>query len=304
MLKIEDCPKPVVAAIHGTAFGGGLEVAMACHYRVAVPSAQVGQPEVKLGIIPGAAGTQRLPRLAGVAKALEMCALGDPVGRPTSVRGRHRGPDHRRRPAAGALAFAREGRRGERPRKTRDRNEKLGDQGERRRSSTRPANWPQEKPAACWRRQGHRRRRSRHEAPLRGGLQARGELFQECLFSDQSKAMIHVFFGEREVAKIPGSPKTPVGSSKCGGRRRGNHGRRHRDGLRECWNSGDPQGGRPGGFSIAGWRTSGGTTSFGQERTLHPGNDGPADGSDPAHSVTTVSRRRTSSSKPSSKAWR
>src|SRR5215831_8840245 len=79
LLEIEDCPKPVVMAIHGTAFGGGLEVAMAGHYRVIAPSAQVGQPEVKLGIIPGAAGTQRLPRLAGVAKAVEMCAFGEPI---------------------------------------------------------------------------------------------------------------------------------------------------------------------------------------------------------------------------------
>src|SRR5215467_3864426 len=79
LLAIEDCPKPTVAAIHGTAFGGGLEVAMAFHYRVAAPGAQVGQPEVKLGIIPGAAGTQRLTRLAGVAKSVEMCAFGDPV---------------------------------------------------------------------------------------------------------------------------------------------------------------------------------------------------------------------------------
>src|SRR5712692_8783659 len=79
LLRIEDCSKPVVMAIHGTAFGGGLEVAMAGHYRVAAPSAQVGQPEVKLGIIPGAGGTQRLPRLAGVAKAAEMCAFGEPI---------------------------------------------------------------------------------------------------------------------------------------------------------------------------------------------------------------------------------
>ena len=76
---IEDSPKPVVAAIHGTALGGGLEVAMACHYRVAVPTAKVGQPEVLLGIIPGAGGTQRLPRLAGVAMALEMCTLGQHI---------------------------------------------------------------------------------------------------------------------------------------------------------------------------------------------------------------------------------
>src|SRR6202142_1335487 len=77
--RIEDCPKPVVCAIHGTALGGGLEFAMACHYRVAVPTAKVGQPEVLLGIIPGAGGTQRLPRLAGVAMALEMCTLGQHI---------------------------------------------------------------------------------------------------------------------------------------------------------------------------------------------------------------------------------
>jgi 3-hydroxyacyl-CoA dehydrogenase len=77
---IEACSKPVVAAIHGTALGGGLEVALACHYRVAVPSAKLGTPEVKLGLLPGAGGTQRLPRVAGVRKALEMCATGNPIG--------------------------------------------------------------------------------------------------------------------------------------------------------------------------------------------------------------------------------
>src|SRR5215472_2683634 len=77
--SVEDCPKPVVVAIHGTALGGGLELAMAGHYRVASPDAQAGQPEVNLGIIPGAEGTQRLPRLVGVAPALEMCVSGKPV---------------------------------------------------------------------------------------------------------------------------------------------------------------------------------------------------------------------------------
>src|SRR5690349_11999089 len=77
--NIEDCPKPLVAAIHGTALGGGMEFAMACHYRVAVVTAKVGQPEVLLGIIPGAGGTQRLPRLCGVPMALEMCTLGAQV---------------------------------------------------------------------------------------------------------------------------------------------------------------------------------------------------------------------------------
>src|SRR5882672_7839014 len=79
LLHIEDSTKPVVMAIHGTALGGGLELAMAGHYRVASPNAQVGQPEVKLGIIPGAAGTQRLPRLVGVAKAVEICSEGKPI---------------------------------------------------------------------------------------------------------------------------------------------------------------------------------------------------------------------------------
>jgi 3-hydroxyacyl-CoA dehydrogenase len=77
---IENCSKPVVAAIHGTALGGGLEVALGCHYRVAVPDAKLGVPEVKLGLLPGAGGTQRLPRVAGVQKALEMVTSGTPIG--------------------------------------------------------------------------------------------------------------------------------------------------------------------------------------------------------------------------------
>ena len=77
---IESSPKPVVAAIHGTALGGGLEVALACHYRVGVKSARFGLPEVKLGLLPGAGGTQRLPRVVGVEKALQMIVSGDPIG--------------------------------------------------------------------------------------------------------------------------------------------------------------------------------------------------------------------------------
>ncbi|MCW3836777.1 3-hydroxyacyl-CoA dehydrogenase NAD-binding domain-containing protein [Sphingomonas canadensis] len=77
--KIEALDKPVIAAIHGTALGGGCEVALASHYRIAVPSAKLGLPEVKLGILPGAGGTQRLPRVAGVPVALEMIAKGDPI---------------------------------------------------------------------------------------------------------------------------------------------------------------------------------------------------------------------------------
>src|SRR5258705_798679 len=83
MLKgLEDTSKPLVAAIHGNAFGGGLELAMACHYRVATKDAKVGQPEVLLGIIPGAGWTQRLPRLAGTALAIELCTEGKPLRAP------------------------------------------------------------------------------------------------------------------------------------------------------------------------------------------------------------------------------
>ena len=77
---MENAPKPIVAAIHGTALGGGLEVALTCHYRVAVPSAKLGLPEVKLGLLPGAGGTQRLPRIVGAAKALDMVTSGTPIG--------------------------------------------------------------------------------------------------------------------------------------------------------------------------------------------------------------------------------
>ena len=77
--QIETGPKPVIAAINGNALGGGLEIAMACHYRVASKGVQLGQPEVKVGLIPGAGGTQRLPRLIGLPNALEMMTVGNPI---------------------------------------------------------------------------------------------------------------------------------------------------------------------------------------------------------------------------------
>src|SRR6266566_1992107 len=125
LLRIEDCRKPLVMAIHGTAFGGGLELAMAGHYRVAVGTAQVGQPEVKLGIIPGAGGTQRLPRLAGVAAAVEMCAEGKPISAEQALRLGIIDRLVKDNLLTGALAFAREVA-GKPVPKTRERNGKLG----------------------------------------------------------------------------------------------------------------------------------------------------------------------------------
>jgi 3-hydroxyacyl-CoA dehydrogenase len=211
LLRIEDCPKPIVMAIHGQAFGGGLELAMAGHYRVAVPAAKVGQPEVKLGIIPGAAGTQRLPRLAGVAKAVEMCADGNPISAKEALKYGIVDKLIEGDLLKGAVAFAEEVAAKPAP-KTRERNEKLG---------TPEANAPI---FAAARDAVHKKARgmmaplaaiSAVEAatklPFDQGVEAEQKLFVECLFSDQSKAMIHVFFGEREVAKIPDVPKdTPL----------------------------------------------------------------------------------------------
>jgi 3-hydroxyacyl-CoA dehydrogenase len=204
---LEDCPKPIVAAIHGTALGGGLELAMAAHYRAAAPNAQLGQPEVKLGIIPGAGGTQRLPRLAGPEKAVAMCAEGAPIGAQEALKlgivDRLADGDL----LASAVAFAREVA-GKPAPKTRERTEKLG---------TPSAN------AAIFAaaRENSRKKQRGLSAPLAAidaveagtnlpfeeGCKVEQKLFNDCLFSEQSKALIHLFFSEREVGKIPDIPK-------------------------------------------------------------------------------------------------
>jgi 3-hydroxyacyl-CoA dehydrogenase len=227
LLHVEDSGKPVVMAIHGTAFGGGLELAMAGHYRVASPTAQVGQPEVKLGIIPGAGGTQRLPRLVGVAKAVEMCAEGKPV---LAQEAAALGLVDRLIEGellAGALAFAREIVR--KPAvKTRERTEKLGAAAENTEI------FAAARSAAAKKQRGMKAPLAAIDAveaattlPFAEGCQAEAKLFNECLFSDQSKALIHIFFGEREVAKIPDVPRNTgvlavnrvavVGSGTMGG---------------------------------------------------------------------------------------
>ncbi len=207
--SIEDCPKPTVAAIHGTAFGGGLEVAMGFHYRVAVASAQVGQPEVKLGLIPGAAGTQRLPRLAGVAKAVQMCADGNPISAKDALASGIIDRIVDGDLLAGAIAFVKEKiASGEQPPKTRERNEKLGDEAtnapifEAARAQAKKTARGMMAPQAAIDAVEAATKLSFDE-----GVAKEKELFQQCLFSDQSKSMIHVFFGEREVAKIPGIGK-------------------------------------------------------------------------------------------------
>ncbi len=207
---IEDVAKPIVAAIHGHALGGGLEFAMACHYRIAVPSARVGQPEVLLGIIPGAGGTQRLPRLCGPALALEMCTDGKPIGAARALNEGIIDGIAEGDLLEAAIAFAKS--RGGECRKTRDLNEKIGD--------------PTGGLAACQAMRDSLAKNAKGmQAPLAAvdGIEAaltmdfeRGsalerERFADCVLSTESRALVHLFFAERDVAKIPDVPKdTPV----------------------------------------------------------------------------------------------
>ena len=210
--RIEDSRKALVAAIHGNALGGGLEIAMSCHYRVMAPDAKVGQPEVLLGIIPGAGGTQRLPRLCGAELAIEMCSGGKPV-------------DARRAGAAGivdniagadllhdAIEFARMMAANGEIRKTRDLTDKVAD----RRAGV----------AACAAARATLAKTVRGvQAPFKAvdaiegaftldfeqGSAREREIFAECVTAHESRALVHMFFADREAAKVPDVPKdTPV----------------------------------------------------------------------------------------------
>jgi 3-hydroxyacyl-CoA dehydrogenase len=213
--RIEDLPKPVVMAMHGTALGGGLEVAMAGHYRVAVPDAQMGQPEVNLGIIPGAEGTQRLPRLVGLEKAIEMCVSGKPIKAKDALTAGLIDRIIEGDLATGAVAFAREiASRASHP-KTRDRSDRLPPR------DAVPAMIAAGKETA-------RKTRRHMEAPVRvvdaleaaatlpyaEGCRREREIFFELGTSEQAKALIHAFFAERGVSRVPGvtkeTPAAPV----------------------------------------------------------------------------------------------
>ena len=203
---IETSSKPVVAAIHGHALGGGLELAMCCHYRVIVPQARVGQPEVKLGIPPGAGGTQRLPRLAGVKAALDMIVSGDPVTAQESVSLGICDQLVEKDLLEGALEFASKvGQAGGPHQLARDRKVVVEDaelfeakrkQIERRARGMRT-------PYACI-----ECVEAAVELPFDEGLAREREIFEVCVASDESKAMRHVFFAERAAGKIPGIKKS------------------------------------------------------------------------------------------------
>lgn len=200
---IEAASKPVVAAIHGTALGGGLETALVCHYRVAVPSAKLGVPEVKLGLLPGAGGTQRLPRVVGVEAAATMTSTGDPLpaakAKELGLVDELAGEDSL---AADAIAFAR-ARIADGPRPTRERAvfgdvaiiEELKAKNARRwRGFEAPyAN------LACV--------EAATRLPFDEGLAFERQEFTKLMFGSQSAAQRHIFFAERQAAKIDGLPK-------------------------------------------------------------------------------------------------
>jgi 3-hydroxyacyl-CoA dehydrogenase len=216
---IEDASKPIVAAIHGNALGGGLELAMSCHYRLALATARVGQPEVLLGLIPGAGGTQRLPRLVDVPLALDMCIDGKPM---PATEARNAGiidqivDGNREALIAGAIAFARDRGAAREIRRTRELPAAQGNVTlavaacdarragllKRLRPVIAPNGATEIAPlaaidaiqAAC-------------TLPFDAGSAIERELFADCLVSTESRALVHLFFAEREAAKVPGVPR-------------------------------------------------------------------------------------------------
>ena len=200
---IEAMPKPVVAALHGTALGGGFELALACHFRVATAGARVGLPEVKLGLLPGAGGTQRLPRLIGPEKALKMIVTGDPVGSVEALADGIVDEIAQGDLTEAATAFARRVVAERRPlRLVRDRDDKLVAEGfaDAAASLTQRLRG-REAPAACV-----EAVRNAIVLPFEEALKRESELFRKLVAGDQSKAQRHVFFAEREAAKVPDMP--------------------------------------------------------------------------------------------------
>jgi 3-hydroxyacyl-CoA dehydrogenase len=211
---MEDSPKPIVAAINGTAFGGGLEVALCCDYRVAAPTAPVGLPEVKLGLLPGAGGTQRLPRLIGAEKALGFILSGDPIPAPAALSLGIVDEVADGDIVEAGIAYAQKVvAEGGAKRKIRDESAKVdADRGN-------------DEIFANARAQAARRMRGRFapemiiqcvEAAVNlgdfdKGMEVEQDRFRQCMAHPQRQALIHLFFSEREVAKIPDLPKdTPI----------------------------------------------------------------------------------------------
>ena len=209
---LDNCPKPIIAAMHGTALGGGLETALACRYRIAVDGARIGLPEVNLGLIPGAGGTQRLPRIAGLDSALDMITSGRHVGASEALKmgviDQLCGDQDLLNTA---VEFA----------------EQILAKGDSRPriSETKLADSPENREIlAAWETRVNNKARGQQsplaavasignalKLPFAEGLKKEREIFMDCMASPQSKALRHIFFAERAAAKLPESvPYTPT----------------------------------------------------------------------------------------------
>jgi 3-hydroxyacyl-CoA dehydrogenase len=212
LTAIENSSKPVIAAIHGTALGGGFEVALACHYRCAIASAKVGLPEVNLGLLPGAGGTQRVPRVAGVKAALDMITSGKPIAAAKAkdmglIDEVLAGEDLE----AAAIAYAKDLLASGAPLK-RIRDISIDpatvepgffDEARKRLAKRARGQIAPDRIVSCI--------QAAVELPMDEGLQRERELFQELVASPESAAMRHIFFAERQAAKIRDLPKeTPI----------------------------------------------------------------------------------------------
>ncbi|EKS32547.1 3-hydroxyacyl-CoA dehydrogenase NAD-binding domain-containing protein [Afipia clevelandensis] len=205
---IENSTKPVVAAIHGTALGGGLELALGCHYRVAVKDAKLGLPEVKLGLLPGGGGTQRLPRAVGPELAVKMIVGGEPISAQDALKNGLIEEIVDAPPAVGGESFARKIVAEKRPlRRLRDDDSKLAAAKADRSIFTNAA------AAANKRSRGLEAPVTAAEAvshsldqPFDQALKTERELFLKLMNGDQSKAQRYAFFAERAAAKIDGVP--------------------------------------------------------------------------------------------------
>ncbi|MEX0582874.1 MAG: 3-hydroxyacyl-CoA dehydrogenase NAD-binding domain-containing protein [Sneathiella sp.] len=217
---MESSTKPVVAAVHGTALGGGLETALGCHYRVANPGAKVGLPEVKLGILPGAGGTQRLPRVVGVPMALEMITSGNPIGAKKALEVGLVDEVVEGDLTEGAIAFAKKVVAEGRPLvKISEQNGKLEE------ARKNPAIFDEFRKSNARKFRGFQAPENCIKAiegavnlPFADGLKRERELFTELMSGEQAKAQQYFFFSERLANKIPDVPKdTPLIDIKTAG---------------------------------------------------------------------------------------
>jgi len=210
---LDSCSKPIIAAMHGTALGGGLETALACRYRIAVDSARIGLPEVNLGLIPGAGGTQRLPRIAGLDSALDMITSGRHVGATEALKmGVVDLLCSDKDLLSSAVEFA---------------EQILASGASRPRiSATILQDTPENREILeDWQARASKKARGQHsplaavasisnvlKLPFADGLKKEREIFMDCMASSQSRALRHIFFAERAAVKLPESvPNNPAG---------------------------------------------------------------------------------------------